>query len=425
MVKLTRRHFLGSVAGGLVLSVSRVGHAQGIKSSVVAVRIWPASSYTRITIESSEPVTYKHFELDNPRRMVLDIEGVALNEPMQTISTKVLAFDPYVKVARAAQFSPDVVRVVFELKEPINPQVFTLKPIAEFKHRLVVDLYPKNSAEESDPLLALLEDYNKGKMSKDGSSPSVPKTQPKVEAVVTPKQPVTSNRPLVVMLDPGHGGEDPGAIGPSKLREKDVVLQVAREVKRLFDRQGNVKTYMTRNEDVFIPLSVRVAKARKQKADIFISIHADAFTNPSARGTGVFALSEKGATSSQARFLAQTQNDADLIGGVKAKTGDAYLDRTLLDLTQTATINDSLKLGGLVLKQLEGVNKLHRGQVEQAGFAVLKAPDIPSILVETAFISNPTEEGLLKTAAFRTKMAQAIVNGVNQYIKQGAVIARR
>ncbi len=425
MVKLTRRHFLGSVAGGLVLSVSRVGHAQGIKSSVVAVRIWPASSYTRITIESSEPVTYKHFELDNPRRMVLDIEGVALNEPMQTISTKVLAFDPYIKVARAAQFSPDVVRVVFELKEPINPQVFSLKPIAEFKHRLVVDLYPKNSAEESDPLLALLEDYNKGKMSKDGSSPSVPKAPPKVEVAVAPKQPVTANRPLIVMLDPGHGGEDPGAIGPSKLREKDVVLQVAREVKRLFDRQGNVKTYMTRNEDVFIPLSVRVAKARKQKADIFISIHADAFTNPSARGTGVFALSEKGATSSQARFLAQTQNDADLIGGVKAKTGDAYLDRTLLDLTQTATINDSLKLGGLVLKQLEGVNKLHRGQVEQAGFAVLKAPDIPSILVETAFISNPTEEGLLKTAAFRTKMAQAIVNGVNQYIKQGAVIARR
>ncbi|MBP6561903.1 MAG: N-acetylmuramoyl-L-alanine amidase, partial [Neisseriaceae bacterium] len=384
-----------------------------------------ASSYTRITIEASEPVTYKYFELDSPRRMVLDIDGVVLNESMQTISTKVLAFDPYIKVARAAQFSPTVVRVVFELKEPINPQVFTLKPIAEFKHRLVVDLYPKHSAEESDPLLALLEDYNKGKMSTDGSSPSVPKTPPKVDTAVVPKQPVTANRPLVVMLDPGHGGEDPGAIGPSKLREKDVVLQVAREIKRLFDRQGNVRTYMTRNEDVFIPLSVRVAKARKQKADIFISIHADAFTNPSARGTGVFALSEKGATSTQARFLAQTQNDADLIGGVKAKTGDAYLDRTLLDLTQTATINDSLKLGRLVLKQLEGVNKLHRGQVEQAGFAVLKAPDIPSILVETAFISNPTEEGLLKTAAFRTKLAQAIVSGVNQYIKQGAVIARR
>ena len=392
---------------------------------MVAVRIWPASSYTRITIEASEPVTYKYFELDSPRRLVLDIEGVVLNEPMQTINTKVLAFDPYIKVARAAQFSPTVVRVVFELKEPINPQVFTLKPIAEFKHRLVVDLYPKHSAEESDPLLALLEDYNKGKMSTDGSSPSVPKTPPKVDTAVVPKQPVTANRPLVVMLDPGHGGEDPGAIGPSKLREKDVVLQVAREIKRLFDRQGNVRTYMTRNEDVFIPLSVRVAKARKQKADIFISIHADAFTNPSARGTGVFALSEKGATSTQARFLAQTQNDADLIGGVKAKTGDAYLDRTLLDLTQTATINDSLKLGRLVLKQLEGVNKLHRGQVEQAGFAVLKAPDIPSILVETAFISNPTEEGLLKTAAFRTKLAQAIVSGVNQYIKQGAVIARR
>ncbi|WP_228068217.1 MULTISPECIES: N-acetylmuramoyl-L-alanine amidase, partial [unclassified Neisseria] len=230
------------------------------------------------------------------------------------------------------------------------------------------------------------------------------------------------DRRPVIVLDPGHGGEDPGAIGSSGLREKDVVLSIARETKKRLDAMG-YRTYMTRNEDIFIPLGVRVAKARQLKADVFVSIHADAFTNPSARGTGVYALSTKGATSAAARFLAQTQNSADLIGGVQ-RVGNRQVDSALLDMTQTATIKDSMVLGRNVLGELGKLNKLHKGHVDQANFAVLRAPDIPSILVETAFISNPTEESLLASPSFRQKSAQAIANGVRAYLGK-AVLARR
>ncbi|KUM00017.1 N-acetylmuramoyl-L-alanine amidase [Chromobacterium subtsugae] len=403
-----RRALLGAAAATFLLAVSRNGFAAG--SQIVALRIWPSSTYTRITLESSAAIQYKQFTLANPSRLVIDLQGVQLNGVLKDISGQIAAADPYIATARAGQFDQDTVRLVLELKTDVKPQAFSLTPVAEYQHRLVVDLYPA-SGQQDDPLLALLQDYNKGKLE-----------QP--PAQVKPKA-KNNGRPIIVMLDPGHGGEDPGAIGMVGTREKDVVLKIGHQLKQLIDAEPNMRAYMTRSDDVFIPLGVRVAKARKLNADLFVSIHADAAPNRAARGSSVFALSEKGATSAFAKALAQTQNDSDLIGGVKIGSKDKYLAHTLLDLTQTATINDSLKLGKTVLGQLGGLNKLHKNAVEQAGFAVLKAPDIPSILVETAFISNPDEEQRLLTAEFQQQMANAIFSGVKHYFASGAALAAR
>lgn len=429
MTKEFSRRRLLQKGAALFFSITPVATlAKAASPQFVAVRIWPANAYTRITLEATSPMRYKHFTLDNPARLVVDIEGASLNQVLQSIGGKVQRNDPYIKTIRVGQNTPSTVRVVIDLKQAVNPQVFTLNPIANFKNRLVIDLYPSAATIDasSDPLMALLEDYSQGKIRSDGTgsaSSSVPPVQDRQPAIVE-APPTTSgrNRKPIIVLDPGHGGEDPGAIGPSGLREKDVVLSIARETKKYLDALG-YKTYMTRNEDVFIPLGVRVAKARKLRADIFVSIHADSFTSPSARGTGVYALSTRGATSAAAKFLAQTQNSADLIGGVQ-KVGNKTVDSALLDMTQTATIKDSLALGKSVLGELGKLNKLHKGHVDQANFAVLRAPDIPSILVETAFLSNPTEERLLASAAFRRKSAEAIASGIKAYLKT-AVLARR
>jgi N-acetylmuramoyl-L-alanine amidase len=395
-----------------MLSVSRVGFAAS--SQVVAVRVWPASSYTRLTLESSTPLKYKHFTLTNPHRLVIDIEGVHLNSVLNGVGKQIQQNDPFIKQARVGQFDKTTVRLVMELKKQINPHVFTLKPVAGIHNRLVVDLYPQEGAvsAEDDPLLALLEDYNKG----DVARTLPPETAKDGKA--------GRERPLIIMLDPGHGGEDPGAIGKYKTREKDIVLLIARKLQKLIQREPNMKVFMTRNEDVFIPLKVRVAKARKLRADLFVSIHADAFTNRAARGSSVFALSTKGATSAAARFLAQTQNESDQIGGV-GKSGDRYLDHTMFDLVQTATISDSLKFGKEVLTRMGKINHLHKNKVDQAGFAVLKAPDIPSILVETAFISNVEEERKLKTSHFQQKVADSILAGIKAYFADGGMSVRR
>ncbi|PHM72143.1 N-acetylmuramoyl-L-alanine amidase AmiC [Xenorhabdus kozodoii] len=407
----SRRRLLKGAAAVWLLSVSPIGYAA--TSKVIAVRIWPASSYTRVALESNIPLKYRQFSLSNPDRIVIDLQGIQLNSILSGMGAQVQRRDPYLKLVRAGQFNPKTVRLVFEIKQPVAPRIFTLPPVAKFKHRLVLDLYPKKAANVADdPLLALLEEYNSGNLEQH-----LPAQTPKSGKA-------GKDRPIVIMLDPGHGGEDSGAIGKHKTREKDVVLQIARRLQALIKREPGMKVYMTRNEDVFIPLTVRVAKARKMRADLFVSIHADAFTNRSARGSSVFALSTKGATSNTARFLAQTQNEADLIGGV-SKSGDKYLDHTMLDLIQTATINDSLKFGGEVLKRLGKINKLHKNSVDQAGFAVLKAPDIPSILVETAFISNLEEERKLKTAKFQQQVAESIFAGIKAYFKNGAELARR
>lgn len=397
-----RRAFLKSLAATVLLSISSVGFAR-TTSQIVAIRVWPSTSYTRVTLEADTALQFKQFMLDHPNRLVIDVEGVQLNSVVKELTQKISLADPFIQAARVGQFSPDTIRFVLELKADITPQIFTLAPIAEFQHRLVIDLYP--STPQDDPLLSLLEEYNRGVL----SAPSMS---------AKPMQKPGTTRPPVIVVDPGHGGEDPGAIGPTGSREKDVVLKIAKELKRLITSEGRMQVFLTREEDVFIPLGVRVATARKLRADLFISIHADAFPNPRARGASVFALSEKGATSTAARYLAQTQNEADLIGGVKINTKDPYLAHTLFDLTQTATTNSSLRLGKHVLNRVGSLNKLHRGQVEQAGFAVLKAPDVPSILVETAFISNPEEEQRLNEPLFQQHMAQAILAGIKSYFKQ-------
>lgn len=408
---ISRRRLLQGAGAMWLLSVSQVGLAA--VSQVVAVRVWPASSYTRVTLESNQLLKYKQFSLSNPERVVVDIEGVNLNSVLKGVGAQIRADDPFIKSARVGQFNPKTVRMVFELKQKVTPQLFALAPVAEFKERLVMDLYPANMNNEQDPLLALLEDYNNGELDK------------KMPAGQGPKPGKAGrDRPIVIMLDPGHGGEDPGAIGKHKTREKDIVLKIARRLKALIDKETNMKAYMTRNEDVFIPLKVRVAKAQKQRADLFVSIHADAFTSGAARGSSVFALSTKGATSTAAKYLAQTQNASDLIGGI-SRSGDRYVDHTMFDMVQSLTINDSLKFGKEVLTRLGRVNKLHKNSVDQAGFAVLKAPDIPSILVETAFLSNAEEERKLRTAAFQQKVAESILAGIKAYFADGATLARR
>ncbi|WP_058913728.1 N-acetylmuramoyl-L-alanine amidase AmiC [Entomohabitans teleogrylli] len=408
---ISRRRLLQGAGAMWLLSVSQVGLAAGA-SQVIAVRVWPSSTYTRVTLESNRMLKYRQFALSNPERVVVDLEGVQLNSILKGLSGQIRGDDPFIKSARVGQFDPKTVRLVFELKQNVTPHLFALAPVAEFKERTVMDLYPANTNSEQDPLLALLEDYNNGQLDK-----KVPPAGP---------QPGKAgrDRPIVIMLDPGHGGEDPGAIGKYKTREKDVVLQIARRLRTLIQKEPNMKVYMTRNEDIFIPLKVRVAKAQKQRADLFVSIHADAFTNRSARGSSVFALSTKGATSAAAKYLAETQNAADLIGGV-SKSGDRYLDHTMLDMVQSLTINDSLKFGKEVLNRLGNINKLHKNRVDQAGFAVLKAPEIPSILVETAFISNVEEERKLKTAAFQQQVAESILAGIKAYFADSSTLARR
>ncbi|WP_192033554.1 N-acetylmuramoyl-L-alanine amidase AmiC [Pantoea agglomerans] len=406
----SRRRFLQGTGALLLLSVSRTGLAA--KNHIVAVRIWPSSTYSRMTLESNVALKYKQFALSNPERLVIDIQGLHLNPVLKGVDKQVRVHDPFIKNARVGQFDSNTVRVVLELKRNVAPKIFNLSPVAGINHRLVVDLYPSQNQVEDDPLLALLKDYNQGDLEKDEG----------VQAPLPGK--AGRDRPIIIMIDPGHGGEDPGAHGKYKTREKDIVLKIGRRLKALIDKESNMKAYMTRNEDVFIPLRVRVAKARKQRADLFVSIHADAFTSRAARGSSVFALSTSGATSAAARFLAQTQNESDLIGGV-SKSGDRYLDHTMFDMVQRQTIHDSLKFGKEVLHRMGRINHLHKRTVDQAGFAVLKAPDIPSILVETAFISNVEEERKLRTTRYQHQVAEAILNGIKAYVESGAALAHR
>ena len=390
-----------------LMSVSPVGLAAA--AQVVAVRVWPSSTYTRVTVESNHILKYRQFALSNPERLVVDLEGVNLNSVLKGMGGQIRGDDPYIQSARVGQFDPQTVRMVFELKQNVKPQLFALAPVAGFKERLVMDLYPANATDVQDPLLALLEDYNKGDLQRQ---------VPPAESGPKPGK-AGRDRPIVIMLDPGHGGEDSGAVGKYRTREKDVVLQIARRLRALIEKEGNMKVYMTRNEDVFIPLKVRVAKAQKQRADLFVSIHADAFTSRQPSGSSVFALSTKGATSTAAKYLAQTQNASDLIGGV-SKSGDRYVDHTMFDMVQSLTIADSLKFGKAVLEKMGNINNLHKNRVEQAGFAVLKAPDIPSVLFETGYINNPDDARFLTSREGQAKLAEAAARAVRAWFARRA-----
>jgi N-acetylmuramoyl-L-alanine amidase len=458
--------------GGTALLLAAPQLAWG--AAIVAVRVWPAKDYTRVTIESDQTLTAKHLLIDGPYRLVVDIDGLELNTALRELVGKVRPDDPFIAGVRVGQFQPRVVRLVFDLKQPVRPQQFTLAPVAAYQHRLVFDLFP---AQETDPLLALVRDKqgaelraeeNAVKAVQDALGDLISKvdkppttTPPSTAGVPVPvpvpvpasasasavaaaspasaavagavavAAPPTANerkrvdRLIIVAIDPGHGGEDPGAIGPTGLREKDVVLAVALALRDRLNARPNMRVMLTRDADYFVPLQDRVRKARRVQADLFVSIHADAFFKPEARGASVFALSTQGATSGAARWMAQRENAADQVGGVNTQVKDAQVLRALLDMSTSAQIKDSLKLGNEVLTRIGHVGKLHKARVEQAGFAVLKAPDIPSILVETAFISNPEEEDKLRDPAYRNQLVGALATGITRYFARNPPLARQ
>ena len=516
-----RRQILRAGASTLLLglAVPRLARA----AAVLGVRVWPARDYTRVTIESDQPLHNEQKLLQGPDRLVVDLDGLELDQTLKELVAKITPNDPQIQSVRVGQFQPHVVRMVFDLKGAVKPQVFTLPPVGSYKYRLVFDLYP---AVPPDPLMELLAQTQRKEQaleqgdvpgatlsgpavppSDNGASggadqlaraPSpggagtgttndnsdaffqrfaqndVPRSPSPAPAGPSTQKPSRSSpsasapayaagsgpaasagaksgtdastslagrdddgysfkvppgkrgtlRLLTVAIDPGHGGEDPGAIGGSGTYEKHVALDIAKRLRAKIDAQPNMRAMMTRDADFFVPLAVRVQKARRVGADLFVSIHADAFTSPSARGSSVFALSERGATSAAARWMAQKENSSDLIGGVDFKTQDVTLTRALFDMSTTAQIRDSLKYGNYVLKEIGNINKLHKGSVEQAGFAVLKAPDIPSILVETAFISNPEEEQRLNSDVYRDRMADAILQGIKRYFAANPPLAK-
>jgi N-acetylmuramoyl-L-alanine amidase len=414
---------------------------------VSAARVWPAQDYTRITLEANSAFTYKMTYMQNPDRVVLDIDQVELNPAIKSLADKVQANDPYIKQIRSANFQQGV-RLVVDLKAAAKPNAFTLTPTGAYKYRLVLDVYPA-----LDPLMAMVAERDPtpaptpsliieapatnapepvaeetAALANNAVSLSAPANPPDItEGPVIKNMPADVKkigRQIIVAIDAGHGGEDPGANGANGSREKDITLMVAKKLKQQIDAEPNMRAVLTRDGDYFIPLHGRVVKARGMQADLFVSIHADAFTKQSARGSSVFALSERGATSASARYLAKKENESDLIGGVSLNDKDPILARTLLDLSQTATINDSLKLGKAVLSEIGEINTLHAKRVEQAAFAVLKSPDIPSILVETAFISNPEEERRLNDEAYQEQLCASILNGIKKYFSTNPALAK-
>jgi N-acetylmuramoyl-L-alanine amidase len=484
---INRRQWLR--AGSVVLSLGLSELAWG--ANIVAVRVWPAPEYTRVTIESDGALTARQTFVANPPRLAVDIEGIELNPALKELVAKVKADDPYIEGIRVGQFAPGVARLVIDLKQAALPQVFSLPPVAAYQHRLVFDLYP---AVQADPLEALIAERlnDKALSATPGSraatgiaatpkadpldeliakhsqvtpatshsggpgvslpaAPSLPslasvpplplKSTPNLAAAPTKSSSPDNHPPsdlaaaqaatdrlIIIALDPGHGGEDPGATGPSGTREKDIVLSVAHLLRERINNasvNGNpMRAFMTRDADFFVPLHVRVDKARRVQADLFVSIHADAFITPAARGASVFALSERGASSSAARWMADKENRADVVGGLNVRVQDATVQRALLDMSTTAQISDSLKLGNELLGEISSVGRLHKHKVEQAGFAVLKAPDIPSVLIETAFISNPEEEERLRSPQYQNQLADAVMRGIVRYFSRNPPLAR-
>ncbi|MFA8392887.1 N-acetylmuramoyl-L-alanine amidase [Burkholderia ubonensis] len=479
-----RRQILCAGASTLVLglAVPRLAHA----TSVLGVRVWPARDYTRVTIESDQPLQNTQQLLQGPDRLVVDLNGLDLDQALRDLVSKIAPNDPQIHSVRVGQYQPHVVRMVFDLKGSVKPQVFTLPPVGTYKYRLVFDLYPAVAPDPLTDLIAQTErkeqQLNEAARAQQVQPPTTlsgptqppaaghdnsdaffqrfaqntPGTPaPRTPPAATGGTPAASAKPavkpppviarkddedegddtytftapntgkgagkggtvrlLTVAIDPGHGGEDPGAIGGGGTYEKHIALDIAKKLRAKIDAAPNMRAMMTRDADFFVPLNVRVQKARRVGADLFVSIHADAFTTPSARGSSVFALSDHGASSAAARWLANKENASDLIGGINIKTQDAAVSRALFDMSTTAQIRDSLRYANYVLKEVGGINKLHKGSVEQAGFAVLKAPDIPSILVETAFISNPDEERRLNDDSYRDQMADAIFRGIKRY----------
>jgi N-acetylmuramoyl-L-alanine amidase len=463
---MKRREVLKSGSIVLTLGLPHIAHG----ATIVNVRIWPAPEYSRVTIESDSALTTKQLFVPSPPRLAVDIEGIVLNPALKELVAKVRADDPNIAGIRVGQFTPTIVRLVIDLKQAMRPQVFALAPVAAYQNRLVLDLYPEREADpldaliadgtapkapakaDNDPLGELISQQTKKSATPKSAAPadaatamatttssaatataaaaaaSAPSTNSTAKDNDDPRAAGGTDRLIIIALDPGHGGEDPGAIGPGGTREKDVVLKLAHLLRERINNgsvQGKpMRAFLTRDADFFVPLGVRVQKARRVQADLFVSLHADAFFTPDPQGASVFALSQGGASSTAARWMAAKENKADLIGGLNVKAKDATVQRALLDMSTTAQINDSLKLGGTLLGEIKRVGKLHKGKVEQASFAVLKAPDIPSVLVEAAFISNPSEEAKLNTPEYLTRMADALMRGIEGYFSKNPPLAR-
>lgn len=354
-------------------------------SRIDSLRIWPAPDHSRLVFDLSGPVQHRVFMLDNPARLVIDISDVRLNAQLGSVS---LESTPISRIRSAVRNQNDL-RVVLDLSRNVQPRSFLLRPNEQYGHRLVVDLVmPEQARVQQAP-----------------PRETLPKEQ----------------RRIVVAVDPGHGGEDPGAIGPSGVREKDVVWGVSRELARLIGEDAAFEAVLTRTGDYYIGLRQRVEVARKARADLFISIHADAYRLPQPRGSSVYVLSQRGASSESARWLADTENRADLIGGVEGVLTlgdkDETLAGVLVDLSMTATLSESLKAGSRVLSNLGQINRLHKRDVEQAGFLVLKSPDMPSMLIEAGFISNPQEEQRLRDRAYQRQVAAQIASAVKDYFR--------
>lgn len=431
---IRRRELLQT--GSLVLLLGRAQIASG--ASIVAVRVWPAEDYSRVTLESDTALKAKQSFISQPPRLAVDIEGIELNPALRELVAKVLPDDPNIAGIRVGQYAPGVVRLVVDLKQPIKPQVFTLKPIEPYQHRLVFDLYPTTPP---DPLAQLIAQRLGPLMPPPAATAPPVDVDPLGDLIArhadkaAPPAPALpargggkTDRLIIIALDPGHGGEDPGAIGRNGTREKDVVLRLARRLRDRINASSvnghTLRAYLTRDGDFFVPLHVRVQKARQVQADLFVSIHADAFYTPRPQGASVFALSHGGASSSAARWMAAKENKSDLIGGINVKSEEAQVQRALLDMSTSAQIRDSLQLGSTLLQEIGRVGKLHKPRVEQAGFAVLKAPDIPSVLVEAAFISNPEEEAKLNSERYQEQLADALMRGIQGYFAKNPPLAR-
>ena len=412
-----RRQILQQITGGvLLIALGPQEIAWGAK--LLGVRVWPAEDYTRITLESDETLKVTHQLLSKPERLVVDVEGLELTPTIKELVAKVKPNDPYISQVRVGQFQPKVVRLVFDLKESIEPQLFTLDPIGSYQYRLVFDLYPTVA---NDPLMELVKQSAKKSSALETEDP-IAAFAKKDEDKGSSEQ--KFKRLVTIAIDAGHGGEDPGAIGQRGSKEKDVVLSIARRLKQKIEEQPDMRSYLTRDGDYFVPLHVRVNKARRVQADLFVSIHADAFVQPHAKGASVFALSQQGASSALARWMANKENSADLIGGLNIKTQDKDIAQLLLDMSTTAQIKNSLQVGHAVLSQIGSFAQLHKNKVEQASFAVLKAPDVPSILIETAFISNPEEELRLTDDNYQNQIAQAILKGIRNYFANNPPVAK-
>ncbi|MBN3727601.1 N-acetylmuramoyl-L-alanine amidase [Burkholderia sp. Ac-20379] len=478
------------MAGASTLVLGLVAPRMAMASSVLGVRVWPARDYTRVTIESDQPLQAAQQLLQGPDRLVVDLDGLDLDQALRDLVSKIAPNDPQIQSVRVGQYQPHVVRMVFDLKGSVKPQMFTLPPVGSYRYRLVFDLYPAVAPDPLSDLIAQTE-HKERQLNDDVRTQQAQQAQPPQAALNGPGTPPAGShdnsdaffqqfaqntpqaarpspaappspakpaikpppvvakkdddddgipdtyafttpkggkngtvRLLTVAIDPGHGGEDPGAIGGGGTYEKHVALDIAKKLRAKIDGAPNMRAMMTRDNDFFVPLNVRVQKARRVGADLFVSIHADAFTTPQAHGSSVFALSDHGATSAAARWMANKENSSDNIGGINVKTQDVSVNRALFDMSTTAQIRDSLRYGNFVLREVGTINKLHKGSVEQAGFAVLKAPDIPSILVETAFISNPDEERRLNDDAYREQMADAIFRGIKRYFAANPPLAK-